>query len=40
MKERYESLELEIILFESEDVITTSPIDDGDTNEYKNLIDY
>ena len=30
MKEKYENAEMEIIEFETEDVITTSGIDDGD----------
>ena len=30
MKEKYENPEMEIIEFETEDVITTSGIDDGD----------
>lgn len=30
MKEKYDALEMEVIAFDTEDVITTSPIDDGD----------
>ena len=30
MKENYEKLEMEVIAFDTEDVITTSPVDDGD----------
>ena len=32
MKEKYENPEMEIIEFETEDVITTSGIDDGDVD--------
>lgn len=32
MKEKYENAEMEIIEFETEDVITTSGIDDGDAD--------
>lgn len=32
MKEKYENAEMEIIEFETEDVITTSGIDDGDSD--------
>lgn len=32
MKEKYENAEMEIIEFETEDVITTSPIDDGEVD--------
>lgn len=32
MKEKYENAEMEIIEFETEDVITTSGIDDGDVD--------
>lgn len=33
MKDKYEKIEMEIITFDSEDVITTSPgIDDNDTD--------
>lgn len=30
MKENYEKLEMDVIVFDTEDVITTSPVDDGD----------
>lgn len=30
MRESYEDLELEVIAFDAEDVITASPVEDGD----------